>query len=85
MSGFPLIVTGILGPKYRAFQFSVRLRIVTYDEAAIEFAGIDDSEIARQAFGRGLCVIDDRFVAAGSSPSTITLYDLAVGDRQRLL
>ncbi len=54
-------------------------RIVTYDEAAIEFAGIDDSEIARQAFGRGLCVIDDRFVAAGSSPSTITLYDLAAG------
>jgi hypothetical protein len=54
-------------------------RIVTYDEAAIEFAGVDDSEIARQAFGRGLCVIDDRFVAAGSSPSTITLYDLAAG------
>jgi hypothetical protein len=38
--------------------------------------GIDDSKVARQAFGRGLCPIDDRFVAGGSSPSTITLYDM---------
>ena len=49
--------------------------IVTYDAADIEFAGIDDSKIARQGFGRGLCVIDDRFIAGGSSPSTISLYD----------
>ncbi|MCH7637710.1 MAG: hypothetical protein IIA12_08605 [Proteobacteria bacterium] len=54
-------------------------KIVTYDEADIEFAGIDDPDIARQGFGRGLCVVDDRFVAAGSSPSTITLYDIAAG------
>ena len=51
-------------------------KIRTYDPADIRFAGIDDSKIARQGFGRGLCVIDDRFVAGGSSPSTITLYDL---------
>jgi len=50
-------------------------KIVTYDEADIEFSGIDDSKIARQGFGRGLCVVDDRFIAGGSSPSTITLYD----------
>ena len=50
-------------------------KVVTYDEADIEFAGIDDSNIARQGFGRGLCVVDDRFIAAGSSPSTISLYD----------
>ncbi len=50
--------------------------IATYDEASIEFAGVDDSKIARQGFGRGLCVVDDRFIAAGSSPSTISLYDL---------
>jgi hypothetical protein len=49
--------------------------IVTYDEADIEFSGIDDSKIARQGFGRGLCVVNDRFIAAGSSPSTISLYD----------
>lgn len=50
--------------------------IRTYDESEIQFAGIDDSKVARQGFGRGLCPIDDRFVAGGSSPSTITLYDL---------
>ncbi len=27
-------------------------------------------------FGRGLCLINDRIVAAGSSPSTVSLYDL---------
>ena len=51
-------------------------KIKSYDDSEIEFAGIDDSKIARQAFGRGLCVVDDRFVAGGSSPSTIRLYDL---------
>jgi len=35
-----------------------------------------DSRIARQGFGRGLCAISDTLIAAGSSPSTITLYDL---------
>lgn len=50
-------------------------KIHSYDEAEIEFAGIDDSKIARQAFGRGLCPVGDRFLAGGSSPSTITLYD----------
>ena len=47
-----------------------------YDSEEIEFAGIDDSKVARQGFGRGLCVIDDRLVAAGSSPSTVTVFDL---------
>ncbi len=51
-------------------------KIATYDEADIEFAGIDDSNVARQGFGRGLCPVGDRFVAGGSSPSTISLYDL---------
>lgn len=32
--------------------------------------------IARAGFARGLCEVDARTVAAGSSPSTITLYDL---------
>jgi hypothetical protein len=56
-------------------------KIVSYDESLIEFSGIDDSEIARQAFGRGLCPIGDRFIAAGSSPSTITLYDIEANQK----
>ena len=51
-------------------------KIITYKESDIEFAGIDDSNIARQGFARGLCTINDRFVAVGSSPSTISLYDI---------
>ena len=54
----------------------VAFKIVTYDEGEIRLAGIDDSKVARQGFGRGLCPVGDRFVAGGSSPSTISLYDL---------
>ncbi len=35
-----------------------------------------DNRIARVGFGRGLCVVLDSLVAAGSSPSTIALHDL---------
>ena len=55
---------------------NLAFNIVTYDDGDIEFAGIDDSKVARQGFGRGLCPVGDRFVAGGSSPSTISLYDL---------
>ena len=48
-----------------------------YPENELEFAGIDDSKIARQGFGRGLCMINEHLVAAGSSPSTVTIFDLA--------
>jgi hypothetical protein len=54
-------------------------RIRTYPESDIEFAGVDDTKVARQGFGRGLCVISDRLIAAGSSPSTITIYDIHSG------
>jgi len=47
-----------------------------YDEDRLTHTGLDDSRIARQAFGRGLCLLDDDILAAGSSPSTITLHDL---------
>ena len=51
-------------------------RIRHYPEEEIRFSGVDDSKIARQGFGRGLCPLSDRFIAGGSSPSTITVYDL---------
>ncbi len=55
---------------------NIAFKIATYDEGDIEFADVDESNIARQGFGRGLCPVGDRFVAGGSSPSTISLYDL---------
>ena len=48
-----------------------------YEEARLTHTDLDDSRIARQGFGRGLCVIDDHRIAAGSSPSTIAVHDLA--------
>lgn len=54
----------------------VAFKIGTYDESEIEFAGVDDSKVARQGFGRGLCPAGEPFVAGGSSPSTISLYDM---------
>jgi len=44
----------------------------------------DDARLARQAFARGLCVTDDGVIAAGSSPSTITLHSLNPGARSRM-
>jgi len=43
-----------------------------------------DSRLARQAFGRGLCVVNPDMIACGSSPSTIALHDLRPGGRTRL-
>ena len=50
--------------------------IPVYNPALLTHTDLDDSRIARQAFGRGLCVVDDDLIAAGSSPSTVTLYDV---------
>jgi len=55
-------------------------KIPKYADDEIVNAGMDDSNIARQGFGRGLCPLNDGLIAAGSSPSTISIYDLASGD-----
>jgi hypothetical protein len=47
-----------------------------YEAAQLTHTDLGDSRIARQAFGRGLCVLDENRVAAGSSPSTIAIHDL---------
>ncbi len=51
-----------------------------YDPADIHFAGVDDSKTARQGFGRGLCVYEDHILVGGSSPSTLSLYDIQSGE-----
>lgn len=56
-------------------------KIITYDETQIEQASIDDSKVARQGFARGLCTIGDRFIVGGSSPSTISLYDVEANQK----
>ena len=41
----------------------------------------DSSGVARPGFARGLCVLNDKLVAGGSSPSTISIYDLPANRR----
>lgn len=40
-----------------------------------------ESNVARAAFGRGLCVLPNGWIAAGCSPSTIAVYDLQARQR----
>lgn len=53
--------------------------VPVYAPSELEHVELADGKLARQGFGRGLCVVDDNVIAAGSSPSTITLYDIDAG------
>jgi len=57
------------------------MRVPAYDAAELLHRESDASGIARPSFARGLCVLSDSVVAGGSSPSTITLYDLAANEQ----
>lgn len=50
--------------------------VPVYNPTLLTHTQLDDANIARQGFGRGLCQIDDERIAAGSSPSTITIYNI---------
>lgn len=57
----------------------VNFPVPQYDESELTNLDLGDEAVARQGFGRGLCVISDRLIATGSSPSTVTLLDLQTG------
>jgi hypothetical protein len=59
----------------------VIIPVPNFNHSDLHNTGLDDSRIARQGFGRGMCTIDDQFIAAGSSPSTISLIDIQHGER----
>lgn len=46
-----------------------------YDEQKLLHSGLPQDH-ARQGFGRGLCLLGDGLIAAGSSPATISVHDL---------
>jgi len=54
----------------------ISFAVPAVDESRLTHTDLDDSRIARPGFGRGLCVVGETLVAAGSSPSTIALHDL---------
>jgi hypothetical protein len=56
-----------------------------YAPQRLTHTDMDDSRIARQSFGRGLCVVDDALIAAGSSPSTLALHSLRPGEQGRMV
>jgi hypothetical protein len=50
------------------------------DQSVLEHAEAVEDGIVRPGFARGLCILNDRLVAGGSSPSTIALYDLVANE-----
>jgi hypothetical protein len=56
------------------------IRVPHYPPEQLENRHLDRSETARQGFARGLCVLSPSVVAGGSSPSTVTVYDLRANE-----
>jgi hypothetical protein len=54
------------------------VELPTYPAEALEHADLP-SDLARPTFGRGLAVLDDGRIVGGSSPATVTVYDLDAG------
>jgi len=54
----------------------VRFKVPAYEASELTHTGFAEKELARQGFARGLCLVSDSVIAAGSSPSTVSLYDL---------
>ena len=59
-------------------------KVPRFPPESLTHASEEDSRLARQAFARGLCLVDDETIACGSSPSTITLHDLRPGGASRM-
>jgi len=51
--------------------------VPVYPEEQLTHQDKGDDVMARAGFARGLCVLSDTVVAGGSSPATVTLYELA--------
>lgn len=51
-----------------------------YDPAQLQQADLP-ADHARQAFARGLCVHEDRYLIVGSSPATVSVFDLLTAER----
>ncbi len=56
-------------------------KVPQYDPQQLTNRSLDASSIARQGFARGLCALSDTLVAGGSSPSTVSVYDLVANQR----
>ena len=66
---------------YRRGATVVELPVPDFPPAQILHLERFASAVARPRFARGLCVVGAGLVAGGSSPSTISLYDVAASTR----
>jgi hypothetical protein len=59
------------------------IAVPKYEVSELAHTELGDDKVARQGFGRGLCIVPQEngrdLVAAGSSPSTISLYEIESG------
>ena len=59
--------------------------VPVFAEGELAPGSADDRVVARQGYGRGLCVVDESRFASGSSPLTVSLHDLdAMKTTQRI-
>ena len=55
--------------------------VPTYPADSLTNRELDPGGATRQGFARGLAVLSERLVAGGSSPATVTVYDLPRNER----
>jgi hypothetical protein len=55
---------------------AISFPIKCYEERALFNSGLPQ-DYARQVFGRGLCILGEGLIAGGSSPATVSVYDLS--------
>jgi hypothetical protein len=61
-----------------------RFVVPRYPDESLTQVSAEDSKLARQAFGRGLCIIDADTIACGSSPSTVSIHSFKPGVDSRM-
>jgi hypothetical protein len=66
---------------YRHGAATLELPVPDFPPSKILYSERVPSAVARPRFARGLCALGKGLVAGGSSPSTISLYDLAARTR----
>jgi hypothetical protein len=57
------------------------MRVPSYPAESLLNREMDPSGVARPGFARGLAVLSDSVVAGGSSPATVSVYDLPRSER----
>lgn len=59
---------------------NITIRLSVDAQVRLDWVHADDPVVARPLFARGLCPLSSRYVVGGSSPSTVTLYDLELAE-----